>query len=179
MTDPNAERALLRDVLTWARANGWTHTCHPIHGHNWEGPRNYAVDLDATDDRTEFALDVYIPGAINCLWPRSVRQAVDVLAALGVLPAELSSMYAAGRAAGIDDAEILTDTAIDERVGLELDALLGRLDNDDTRRALADWYGGVLVDPPLLPDEPPYARRIRLEAIVEGISEILGVHNAS
>jgi hypothetical protein len=183
MPDQTAERALLRDVIAWARANVWRYDGTGSEK-TWErdsGGRYVVVGVELCHHEAcvDFSLRVIDNGVETMTGADDVRRAVDILAALGVLPAEFSSAYAAGVREGLDTAESLTDDAIEERAGLELDALLARLDNDDTRRALGDWYDDILVDPPILPDEPPYGRRIRLEAIVEGVSEILGVRNAS
>jgi hypothetical protein len=92
---------LLRDVILWARANGWQHTWHPIHGHAWlnQTDQRLEVDVQYTTDRREAAMDVYnATPAIHRLWPSAIREAVDVLVALGVLPARFSTAYAAGQA---------------------------------------------------------------------------------
>lgn len=118
-TDQTAARALLRTVLTWARANGWRPR------YRWQGdvtitwsrgpdaeigvPGEYVgvhlPDPDNIEDIRHWLFDHHgrqIPVT-------SVREAVDVLAALGVLPAALSSMYAAGRASVLDLLREVTD----------------------------------------------------------------------
>lgn len=95
------DRELALAVRRWAVANGWT--CHRWHG--WinaatESAATIGVDWSTEDEDVTlrrrdpsgwWRYDVYPVG--------SLTQAVDLLAALGVLPAELSSAYRAGRAA--------------------------------------------------------------------------------
>ncbi|MFI6819763.1 hypothetical protein ACIBJE_02275 [Micromonospora sp. NPDC050187] len=92
------DRQLLVDVRRWARTNGWSLS--------WIGWINATYDSDATlaVGWDESGLRVWRKGATG--WPirstdyavASVRQAVDVLAALGILPPHLSSAYRAALA---------------------------------------------------------------------------------
>ncbi len=90
------DRQLLRSVLKWARANGWRGSRFVV-GRRWDDAMgdNEVVWWHDTVDRDAWTLVTnLVPGEV-C--PRSVAQAVDVLVALGVLPAEFSSAYTAGR----------------------------------------------------------------------------------
>lgn len=89
----------LRRAIAWGRENGWQT--------GWSGPtwqsadRLTGVDWDS-DDKT---VKVSRRDSTRQLWPlygrwspvSSPRQAIDLLVVLGVLPAELSSAYEAGR----------------------------------------------------------------------------------
>lgn len=101
------DRALLREVFTWARANGWGVAATDRDDRQWSADDdgtpvvclrrpNYG---DNGEDRFGPAgLRVYFfGGRYRCVDvpASSVREAVDVLAALGVLPAQLSSQWRA------------------------------------------------------------------------------------
>lgn len=97
------ERELLAAVHRWARTNGWTP--HRLGWANAELPAD--ATLAIRHDAGMYGLAIYHrePGGVwptsGTYWPvDSVRQAVDVLCALGVLPAWLSSQWHAGLTAG-------------------------------------------------------------------------------
>lgn len=97
------ERDLIVAARRWARANGWEL-------HHWRGAINATYDSDAT-------LTINVTDGMVCLWRKrddgtwplrsvdhaveSVRQGVDLLCALGVLPAWMSSQWQAGLTAGV------------------------------------------------------------------------------
>ena len=87
--------ALLRSLVEWRRANGWTLE------------RSDAGYVQWTS-RDGWSVDVYLPGGAEMtvesatrrfgVWyPLTVTAAVDVLVAVGVVPPELSSVFRAGR----------------------------------------------------------------------------------
>jgi hypothetical protein len=123
-----ADRALLRSVFAWARANGWRRwrpdedSCNDktFRDWHWCGP-DREVFLEVSTFRfspstwrlvARIDLDSGIEmGAEGRL---DVRHAVDVFAGAGVLPVELSSAYRAGYGQGRDD-----EAADDEGPGWE------------------------------------------------------------
>lgn len=97
-TDQTAERQLLRDVLTWARANGWrrqpqirTETAWSRDPEGDGGVRPHTVSFTRTFG--PIRLIIWGFGQIDVSGP---QQAADVLVAVGILPAEFSSAYQAG-----------------------------------------------------------------------------------
>jgi hypothetical protein len=94
------DRALLIRVNRWGRENGWET--------GWSGPTWQSKDrLTGVDwEPDDKAIKVSRRTSQRQLWPlfgpwhpvSSVREAVDTLVMLGVLPVEFSSLYAAGRA---------------------------------------------------------------------------------
>jgi hypothetical protein len=94
-----ADRRLLADVHRWARTNGWTPA-------DWRGRQNAPTEDQATIAvRTnEAGFQVWrkttdaphFTGQPTDYPADSVRQAVDLLAALNILPAQFSSAYQAG-----------------------------------------------------------------------------------
>lgn len=98
-----ADRSILREVMRWVRANGWQR------GH-WEGEWVSADGLTmvCTDYGVSRGLAIRRRQTVAAGWSYggnparfvnrvgSVREAVDVLVALGVLPAEFSSAFDAG-----------------------------------------------------------------------------------
>jgi hypothetical protein len=99
VTAPTADRKLLADVHRWARTYGWTSA-------GWRGWQNARYEDQATVAvRTnEAGFQVWrkpadaphFTGQPTEYPADSVRQAVDLLVALGILPAQLSSAYTAG-----------------------------------------------------------------------------------
>ncbi|WP_431976139.1 hypothetical protein [Micromonospora haikouensis] len=103
------DRQLLIAARRWALANGWHLT--------WSGWANAPIERDATTvvhwDEDELFVRRRTAAEAGASWPlglgglgrrdrypvRAVREAVDVLVAVGVLPAELSSAYRAALAA--------------------------------------------------------------------------------
>jgi hypothetical protein len=97
------ERLLLAAVSRWAHDQGWERDVLPEWYHSrdrltniaWGDGTRGALDIEVKADRYgPRLLDVSIPDVT------SVRQAVDLLVAFGVLPAWFSSAFAAGMAAG-------------------------------------------------------------------------------
>lgn len=99
---------LLRAVCCWARAQGWT-----VERETLDGARYVTWSLpEPNDSAGRQVWFSWIPGIDNGtltigglaeLEPRSLREAVDVLAALQLLPAEHCSAYRAGRLSMVDD----------------------------------------------------------------------------
>ncbi|MFE9192022.1 hypothetical protein ACFYL6_20695 [Micromonospora sp. NPDC007208] len=95
---PGEHRGLLANVRTWARTNGWA--SHRDTG--WQNPdRTIQVDWD------EHGLSIGRRISADRMWPTprlypasSVRQAVDFLVALYILPMKFSSAYESGVKAG-------------------------------------------------------------------------------
>lgn len=113
--------ALLRSVLVWARANGWRRFfidenvpgyARNFESWNWTGPILGAAEvfIERTESWTGVAWRFVIGGdaggdegiELGRQDRIEVREAVDVLAALGVIPARFSSAFRAGRDAALD-----------------------------------------------------------------------------
>lgn len=89
-----ADRKLLAEVLAWSRVNGYgkarEYEGGRFAGYSWKAPYQ-KLHLDPHGDPT-----LYYGG--HAIQPETVREAVDVLCALGVLPPEkFSSAFQAGR----------------------------------------------------------------------------------
>lgn len=89
------ERRLLAAVSRWARRNGWRRGA-------WSGWHSPDGLVDVWVDRDGLAVRRYdrtpgagVPRTMVCA-VASVREAVDLLVASGVLPVEFSSAYTAG-----------------------------------------------------------------------------------
>ena len=97
---PGEHRQLLADVHRWARTNGWNwRECWGWVNALYASEATLAVDWD-TDTRT---ITVHRANGNAIFRPTTypadtVCQAVDVLVAYGVLPAQFSSAYDEGRA---------------------------------------------------------------------------------
>lgn len=169
--------ALLRSVLAWGRANGWqpgtdgterewsrwdddgpvpvVSLFRPNYGDNGEdnfGDLGMRVHFFGKPSR-----NVSVPGT-------TVREAVDVLAALGVIPARFSSAYQAGHAEGFTEgADFVTETSVMNIVDHELDKLEGD--------AVQAQLGGRIQH--LLADDHPYELRAATKEIVEAVWHVL------
>jgi hypothetical protein len=93
------EIALMREIVKWRRANGWIYL-HPAAP--WvESESGRAVSL--TEDGDIGITDDYHRAQYEWYRAHSVTEAVDLLAALGYLPARFSSAWWAGwNAAAMD-----------------------------------------------------------------------------
>ena len=93
-TNTAEDRKLLAEVSKWARAYGWV----VLRDTGWQNPsRIIQVDWD------ERGVWIARRNGTDRMWPAaqlypatSVRQAVDMLAAIGILPPRFSSAYKAG-----------------------------------------------------------------------------------
>jgi hypothetical protein len=90
-----ADRKLLADTLRWARVNGHVRTREyedggRFSGYSWTGVYPDVLWNPDAGDGTLYC-------GTGMLSPETAREAVDVLCALGALPAELSSIFTAGR----------------------------------------------------------------------------------
>lgn len=106
------DRQLLRDVFRWARAEGFRreHT-RDFEGRvvvrlpdwaSWTHPSKLtALQLDH-DDQPTSVLHIQRENGWLDMWVSSVREAVDILAALGILPITFSSAYKAGAESALD-----------------------------------------------------------------------------
>jgi hypothetical protein len=101
-----ADTTLLRDVIRWARANGWTRPTPGVtewtHQRQWDAP-NVCVERHANGEY-EMLVHTYSPYRCIDVPNTTVDEAVGILVALGVLPARFSSAYAAGRASVLEGA---------------------------------------------------------------------------
>ena len=95
----------------------------------------------------------------------SVTQAVDLLVAYGVLPAELSSAYRDGLGEGT--AAILT-AAIDLEHDKYVAAMWARLDDPEVRAAIGRDLDGLL-------DRHPFARRRQLDLVIAAVLKAAGI----
>ncbi|WP_346536991.1 hypothetical protein [Micromonospora sp. DPT] len=92
---PGADRQLLADVHRWARTNGWNwHECWGWVNAPYASEATLAVEWDDAGVLTiRRGPVVFRPTRYDV---DSVRQAIDMLVALDILPAHLSSQYQAG-----------------------------------------------------------------------------------
>lgn len=93
----HAERAKMAAALRWMRDRGRVRTRETEAGmrgwvYQWRGTDSIALVVMTYGDLTIYA-------GSQVLTPESVTQAVDLLAALGVLPVQMSSQFQAGTAA--------------------------------------------------------------------------------
>ncbi|MEU4779227.1 hypothetical protein [Micromonospora sp. NPDC023633] len=104
-----ADRRLLANISRWRKANGWTRN---LRGFLVNPDRTLGVDISDGSDGMGTGFRLMRGDLLHkpTDYPAdSIRQAVDLLAALGILPPHLSSQYAAG----FDSARELTvDTAV-------------------------------------------------------------------
>lgn len=86
-----SDRKLLAEVLRWSRTSGYgkarEYECGRFAGYSWKAPY-WKLHFDPYDPT------LYYGG--SAVQPETVREAVDVLAALGVIPQTFSSAYRAG-----------------------------------------------------------------------------------
>ncbi len=160
--------ALLRELVHWRRANGWVWGYYPGRGETrWQLGRSAVVEFDI--DRRQLTLELGIDRGCTTMWPRSFREAVDVLAALGVIPARFSSAYLAGREAALigdlldrlEQLETLLVLAQTWRAAETSDQEL--LSAEES--ALAQYVDG-LPDGPAAPG-PTHRRRVWIERFIE------------
>lgn len=96
-----ASRRLLAAVSRWAREQGWERSLVRNLRLSPDGSLSVAWDADGVDVHQG---DGRGGVALVChLRPATVREAVDVLAALDVVPQYFSRQYAAGRASRVVD----------------------------------------------------------------------------
>lgn len=100
LPDEATERQLLRDVQRWARANGWTrHRVDlggGVRGIEWRHPACRTITYDPP----------FVYHGHTTFEREDLQHAVDILVAVGVLPVEFSSAYAAGRRQVLDGARV-------------------------------------------------------------------------
>jgi hypothetical protein len=96
-----ANRKLLAEALKWARINGYArervYEMGQFSGYGWDAPCG-RVHFCPLHDPV-----IYYWG--SAIQPGNAREAVDVLCALGILPAHLSSAWLAGRVSVYDRVE--------------------------------------------------------------------------
>jgi hypothetical protein len=97
--DSYTTRRLLAAVSRWARENGWERL-YAIRARQCV-ERDLAVSWEAGLVYVDRVADGHIYSSHVAV--ASVREALDVLAALGVIPASFSTQYAAGRASRVID----------------------------------------------------------------------------
>lgn len=87
-----ADRLLLRQVFAWGHASGWS---YKKTGRDYEFEHPTIGSIDVSDELHRVAVWYWREkGQHNVsFWPESVRETVDVLVALGILPAHLSSVW--------------------------------------------------------------------------------------
>lgn len=105
MSLTDEDRKLLREVVQWRRANGWGFGFYPKRGEaDWTSGDGVLVEADFFG----YGVQLIVDGGERrrgAFWPRSVREAVDILAALGILPITFSSAYKSGRESALDRME--------------------------------------------------------------------------
>lgn len=99
-----AERALLRAVFAWARANVWRLAHWNDSGYRSWVAGHSSVGLGVAG-RSTAVLDISQPGRAASLDVRSVAEAVDLLCAIRILPAHFSTAYRAGWYAHVQGAD--------------------------------------------------------------------------
>lgn len=110
-----ADRQLLREVFRWSRANGWRPVQTQYVDRQWstEAERapvvcairpNYGDNGEDNFGPIEVRIYFFPSGGYRCvqLQKTSTREAVDVLVALGILPAHFSSVWDVARVNGFD-----------------------------------------------------------------------------
>lgn len=104
-----SDTSRLRDAIRYARANGWRYDGTGTEK-TWERPGQALIGVEINkchhegcDDSAD--LNTIIDGYESSIIVLGVQQGLDVLVALGVLPAQFSTAYAAGRASVLDGAE--------------------------------------------------------------------------
>lgn len=95
---------LLRELIEWRRANGWEFTHCGIRDTYWFLKGTWRVFVyDEQYEGNEYIVlrvdDRQRKVGLSVTWPRNVREAVDVLCALSVLPVRFSSLYWVGQGA--------------------------------------------------------------------------------
>lgn len=96
------DRQLLRDAIKWARAAGWRRDHHGPCGGPEPGSRYWVNDRDAVIELDRHNVLRTPISEVDCC--DTIHVGLDVLVAVGVLPARFSSAYAAGVVAGRDQA---------------------------------------------------------------------------
>lgn len=163
------DREMLRHVFRAARKAGWT--------------RDHGTPVDSTvaycwsNDTSSVVLERWLgtpEGQLTMLDINGVVRAdlvclefaIDLLAASGVLPAELSSQYAAGYG---DGAWHITDEAVNRELDDRWDKVLTSVDHKDSPL----WQAiGRMVDESL-PGAHRWDRRERIAAIVGEVQAVL------
>jgi len=105
--------AVLRDVFGWARSAGWKRTLdlseHP-RCIEWQAPAaNHRIHVYVDD--ADLTVYVHRDNVAQPLQVADVREAVDLLCVLGVLPRGFSSLYQAGFDAGASVARATRNAA--------------------------------------------------------------------
>lgn len=88
------DRRVLRALFRWARDNDWQHSFLPCFLRNADGSEGVSWHRD----------EIWIASRDLWIRIRSVTEAVDVLAAFGVVPVSFSSAHDAGRKEGWSNA---------------------------------------------------------------------------
>lgn len=146
-------------------------------------------DTEGVADNGALPTDVYDAGVralLRCpdvpahahVTMQSLHRMVGEVAPWQAVRDALTVAYAADVKHGLDTAELLTDHAIEERVGVELDTLLERLHTGEGMRTLGDLLDRHPQTEGLI-STMPYVRRSELAAIAEPVGKLLGVDNAS
>ncbi len=129
-----SDRRLLAEVHHWARVNGWS-----PRSRGWTNPDDTtAVTWDEGEVRVWRRQRPNLYPTWPTMYPvESIRQAVDLLVALGILPAELSSVYAEGYVCGEVEARMAADA--------EAEALRARIAELENMLAAADSSGDAFA----------------------------------
>lgn len=90
------DRQLLREVFCWARANGWRAEAQSPEFHIWRHRDGREVDVYFDGNGSEMTVETATRRS-GVWYPMRIAEAVDVLVALGILPQQFSSAFAAGR----------------------------------------------------------------------------------
>lgn len=125
-----AERALLRELFRWARKSGivnvgWRGA--PVWRYRWNTKGTYAV----SHQRGLRGVAVAIGGPHVDYRCETITQAVDILAALDVIPSRYSSAYRAGWYAGHDATTNAYERGVD--LGSVLDQYPAHLESEPAR----------------------------------------------
>lgn len=158
------ERQLIAEALRYARSQGWARMKPAGRWRKNSLRFDYRLPIDGRDTAW---LKVYWTGSNKTKPPHgnaivsSVAQAVDVLVAVGVLPAELSSAYREGVA---DELENYRDLSIEQLMEIEVDKVWEHLESNDVLHLVGEQVAEVAQ---LIVDGDPWARREAAKRIVE------------
>lgn len=148
---------ILREALTWGYANRWTveHSDGSDGGVTWQHERT-SVHV-TRPGRHEYT--VTVDGVLD-MEPRSAREVVDVLAAVGVLPSDMSSAYREG----VDN---VTEISIMHAVDAKVDAMWDAFQLAHVQHAIVDRLAH------LLKAESPFDLRHAAKEITTVVADVL------
>lgn len=196
-----ADAALLREVLAWARAEGWRRMCPAFEigkprddlafgvwtrgepDEDGIGPEFVAFPRDLADADCD---ELTGPGMLSDLCDgvkvESVAQAIDLLVTLRVLPIRFSFGYRCGRAAVEEEVHACAEFGEGSHVWFDMARIMPVLGDALTYWSSIACSDGVeaVVGSRLdgLLDREPFARRRQTEDVVSSVMDGLAAHLA-